>query len=82
VVIIRYQGTNKPLFFVLDLEKSLSLSTTEPNDILLKPFDIVFVPKSTIAKVNQFVEQYIDKLIPISRSLGLSYNLNPEIRVQ
>lgn len=81
VVIIRYQGTNRPLFFVIDLQQNLTPSSPA-NDILLRPYDIVFVPKSTIAKVNQFVEQYIDKLIPISRSLGLSYNLNPEINVQ
>jgi len=81
VIIIRYQGSNRPLFFVIDLQQNLTPSSPA-NDIILRPYDIVFVPKSTIAKVNQFVEQYIDKLIPISRSMGLSYNLNPEINVQ
>ncbi|KPK36925.1 MAG: hypothetical protein AMK70_00620 [Nitrospira bacterium SG8_35_1] len=76
VVVLRNQGTLKPLFMTINLAEDLS-SDTQSNDIVLEPYDIVFVPKSQIAKMNQFVDQYIDKLIPISRSLGIYYNLNP-----
>lgn len=43
------------------------------DDILLKPFDIVYVPKSRIAKINKFVEQYIRNLLPGTLTGGFSY---------
>jgi polysaccharide export outer membrane protein len=81
VVILRNQNTSTPLFLRLDLDGDLKNAMTK-QDIQLKPFDIVFVPKSTIARMDLFVEQYIDKLIPISRSLGIMYNLNPQVKVK
>jgi hypothetical protein len=34
------------------------------QDILLIPYDIVYVPKSNIANVNKFVDEYVNRLIP------------------
>ncbi|HEY0009396.1 MAG TPA: polysaccharide biosynthesis/export family protein [Tepidisphaeraceae bacterium] len=34
------------------------------NDFVLQPQDIVFVPRTTITNVDNFVDQYISKLIP------------------
>lgn len=42
--------------------------------IVLAPGDVVFVPKSTIAEVNLFVNQYINGLIP--NRLNFQVNLN------
>lgn len=78
VVILRYQGTETPLFMTVNLKKVLE-SIDYSGDIPVKPYDIVFLPKTLVAKLNLMVEQYIDKLVPISRSLGLMYNLNPTI---
>ena len=40
----------------------------------LEPRDIVYVPRTTIVKVDQWVDQHIYKLLPISRvGLGVSY---------
>jgi len=41
------------------------------TDITLRPYDMVFVPRSTIANVNLFVEQYVRNNLPIT-SIGLS----------
>ena len=38
------------------------------------PGDLVFVPRSKIAEVDLFVQQYIEGVLPFSR--GVSYNLN------
>ncbi|HEY6565235.1 MAG TPA: polysaccharide biosynthesis/export family protein [Pirellulaceae bacterium] len=46
------------------------------NDIPLEPYDVVYVPKSKIAKVNQFVDQYIEKVIPFQRSFGVFISHN------
>ncbi len=83
IVILRNQGTDKPLFRTVDLSEDLTTHITH-NDIKLRPNDVVFVPKSNIAKMNQFVDQYIDKLIPVSLNMGFSwlYNLNPELQVR
>jgi len=81
VVIIRDQGTMTPQFISLNLEELLTRGGTQ-NDIRLKPRDIVFVPKTGIARLNLFVQQYIDQVIPSALSLGLVYNLNPEVKVK
>lgn len=78
VVILRYQGTQTPLFMTVNLKKVID-SVDYSGDIPVKPYDIVFLPKTLVAKLNLLVEQYIDKLVPVSRSLGLMYNLNPTI---
>ncbi len=68
VLLIRRQNNyEKPEIFSLNLE--------EPqNDMLLHPFDIVYVPPSSISQVNSFVEGYISKIIPVS--FGITYDLN------
>jgi len=45
------------------------------NDVYLRPLDVVYVPQTQIAQVNEYVDQYIRKLIPISMNAGFSYIL-------
>ena len=54
------------------MKKAVSGKAPE-KDIQLKPFDIVFVPKTHIAKANEFVEQYITKMVPGTLNAGFSY---------
>jgi protein involved in polysaccharide export with SLBB domain len=61
VILMRYAGTAKPQIYVLDLTRVLQ---GEQPDIILKAYDAVYVPKTRIANVNLFVEQYFHKLIP------------------
>lgn len=46
----------------------------EAGDIQLKRHDVVYVPKSAIAKVDQFVDQYINQIIPHSVNTVLGFN--------
>ena len=55
----------------LDLDKGLQGIKT----FRLEPYDVVFVPKSGIAKVNQALDQYVRKMLPFSIDLGFSYIL-------
>ncbi len=59
-LVIRRQGgeADAPIPIRLDLEESIDGETTI-GDIPLQPFDVVYVPKSAIANVNLFVDQYI-----------------------
>ena len=72
VVLIRKQETGDPLFVTLNLEEDLT-AHAQRNDVKLKPYDIIYVPKSRIAEMNQFVDQYIEKLIPISKNMGFNW---------
>ncbi|HDH98955.1 MAG TPA: sugar transporter [Deltaproteobacteria bacterium] len=60
-IIIRKGADKRPHPIRVDLEAALYGNSPE-KDFQLKTFDIVYVPKSAIAKANKFVEQYIEKL--------------------
>jgi protein involved in polysaccharide export with SLBB domain len=53
----------------VDLAKVLENGQTSA-DPALGPADVIFVPKSTIAKMNLFVQQYIMNLLPIKPGLS------------
>ena len=48
---------------------------TGVTDQRIQPFDVIYVPMSRIAKVDQFVDQYMRQLLPITVSAGFSYLL-------
>ena len=46
-------------------------------DVQLQPYDIVYVPKTWIAKANKFVNQYIERLFLYRGvSFGFQYQIN------
>ncbi len=57
------------LIIPLALDKGLEGMST----LRLEPYDIIFVPKSGIAKVNQAIDQYVRKMLPFSLDLGFTY---------
>lgn len=65
VIVIRRGPDNKPLITEVNIRKVIN-GTDMSQDITLMPLDIVYVPKSRIANINQWVDQYIRRNIPIS----------------
>jgi len=65
VIVIRRGPDHKPMIQTVNLKKAID-GTDMAQDIFLRPFDIVYVPKSPIANVNLWVRQYIRGLIPVS----------------
>jgi len=63
VIVIRKDFEGKPMAANLDLAKVIN-GTDLGQDILLMPYDIVYVPKSNIARVNKFVDEYINRVVP------------------
>ncbi len=63
VIVIRKDFEGKPMAANLDLAKVIN-GTDLNQDILLMPYDIVYVPKSNIARVNKFVDEYINRVVP------------------
>lgn len=75
-IIIRKGPGNKPVPIAMNLSDAMH-GKTGKADLLLQPDDVVFVPKSAIAKANKFVNQYIENLLLYRGiSLGFSYQIN------
>jgi len=64
VVFLQKIGENQYQASKIDLAKVLENGQTDA-DPSLGPQDVIFVPRSTIAKMNLFVQQYIINLLPI-----------------
>ncbi|MBW2642851.1 MAG: polysaccharide biosynthesis/export family protein [Deltaproteobacteria bacterium] len=77
-IIIRKGTDNRPVPIAMNLMDAMQ-GKTGKADFLLQPDDIVFVPKSAIAKANKFVNQYIEDLLLFRGvSLGFSYELHSD----
>lgn len=72
VVIVRDKGTPEPEIMMVDLSRGLE-TLASAEDIWLQPRDMVFVPRTGIAKANQFVREYIRDMLPIQSSFNLQY---------
>jgi hypothetical protein len=49
------------------------------NDIFLKRFDVVYVPKNKIANANVVVDQYINRIVPNFFRLGLNFTYSKDV---
>jgi len=70
VVVIRHQGKNRYVNF-LDMEKAFR---GEGEPFYLAAQDIVYVPRTKIDEVNQWIEQYMTKIITVT---GFGVSLYP-----
>ena len=77
-MVIRKGTDNRPVPIQMNLMDAMQ-GKTGSADFLLQPDDIVYVPKSAIAKANKFVNQYIEDLLLFRGvSLGFSYEVHSE----
>jgi protein involved in polysaccharide export with SLBB domain len=72
VIVLRRTDDNRITYILVNLEKALQ-GADPKEDVLLKPNDIIYVPKSAIANVNTWVDLYIRKNIPLPIGLGYSF---------
>lgn len=63
VIVIRKDFEGKPMAANLDLRQVINGSDMS-QDIRLMPYDIVYVPKSNIARIDKFVDEYINRIVP------------------
>jgi len=61
VIVVRY-ANGKRYATSVDLKRALSVYETDP--FYLAPGDVVFVPRTKIDALNQWVEQYLENLVP------------------
>ncbi|MDY6836584.1 MAG: polysaccharide biosynthesis/export family protein [Thermodesulfobacteriota bacterium] len=62
VVLVRKGPGNRPVAMAVDLRPVLSGEQLE-NDIYVMPSDIVYVPKTFVAKAGKFVDQYLRRVL-------------------
>ncbi len=58
VIVLRRDENDKPFLIALDIQKAMK-GVDLQQDIYLKPYDMVVVPKSNIADVDLWVQQYL-----------------------
>ncbi|CCG42672.1 polysaccharide biosynthesis/export family protein [Magnetospirillum molischianum] len=73
VVVIRPGPDGRPLLRLVNLE-ALTDKGDPTQAVALQPQDTVFVPKSSIAVLDQWIDQYINKTLPFNR--GVNYTIN------
>jgi protein involved in polysaccharide export with SLBB domain len=78
VLVIRRNPNGKPYVFKTNLNRAFRGSTE--NDLALRQFDVVYVPKKLVSRANLFVRQYIDDIVPFNNTLGVTgtYYLNEQ----
>jgi len=72
VVLLR-RGPNGREAYKVDLADGLEGKIDLP---VIRAYDVVFVPKSPIAHVNDFVELYINRILPRNGSFFATYQIN------
>lgn len=70
VLLIRRDADGQPQARAIDLRVVQDGDRPE-DDVALQPHDLVFVPRSKVANVNVFVEQYIRNNLPVQPGLGM-----------
>jgi polysaccharide export outer membrane protein len=78
VIILRKTDSAEPVALKVDLWPEIRGKAT--TDVALKPYDIVVVPKTCVAKVQDVLDQYLYNLIPATRASTLFnffVDLNP-----
>ena len=81
VMIVSRGPDNQPLARKVDLKKALEGELPE-EDYLLRPYDMVYVPKTNLAKSSQFITN-VYKFLPPRVGLYFQYELhNEDIRTK
>ena len=75
VIVISQRPDGTAEHRVVDLEAFLG-GKGSPTLLRLRSQDLVYVPRSRIAEINLFVDQYLRKLSPVLLSAGFSYTMD------
>lgn len=73
VIILRRGYYEKPEWIQTNLAEPLK-GNSITNDVELRGGDVVIVPKTGIAKANQYVKEYMRDLLPLPGSFGITAN--------
>ncbi len=69
VVVLRQRPDQTAMLRTVDLRRFVETGDTR-NAVALASEDMIFVPRSRIAEVNLWIDQYVNRLLPFSRSVS------------
>jgi len=69
VVVLRQRPDGPPMLRTVNLNAFVARGAARES-IALASEDIVFVPRSRVAEIDLWVDEYLNKLLPFSRSVG------------
>jgi polysaccharide export outer membrane protein len=73
VVVIRRSPDGRAMMRTVDLRRAV-FRPSAGGEVALRRFDIVYVPKTSIAELDQFVDQYLRQAIPVQFSYAVGPN--------
>jgi protein involved in polysaccharide export with SLBB domain len=79
VILMRHDSTNAPKIYYVNVKNVLKGLTP---DIWLKPYDIVYVPKTDISNIETFIRTHLWDLLPSQVVFSFLYNWNNEVQVK
>lgn len=75
IMVVRRSATGAPETYHLALQRK-NEPTVQAATFVLKPYDVVLVPESGVARANRAVDQYVFKFMPPQFAFGFTYLLN------
>ncbi|WAC25924.1 polysaccharide biosynthesis/export family protein [Ancylobacter sp. SL191] len=69
VAIIRRGPDNMPMLRLVDVKEIIQTGFTL-DDVQLVSGDIIYVPRSSVAELNVWIDQFINKVVPFQRSFN------------
>lgn len=73
IVLLRQDAlSGQPKIMTFDLREVLQGKNAQAN-VELHPCDVIYVPKSGIARANQFVDEFVQGLLPVSTLSGFAW---------
>ncbi len=72
VVVLRKSSGAEPALIVRDLKADLTGKGR--NDIFLEPYDVIVVPKTAVASVRKFLDEYVYNLVPALRNTSVGFS--------
>jgi len=78
VVLVHYDKEGKLIIYKTNLKEVLE-NNKQLQDLALAPQDVIYVPKSGVSKANQFIDQYINKMLPFTKTVNYNYDYNANL---
>ncbi len=75
VIVVRTGVDHKQMIFPVNINKILSGADLDQN-VVIRPRDVVLVPRSDVSSLDTWIDQHIRQVIPIPASAGASYSYN------
>ena len=79
VLVLRSSPGEAPQAITVDLD---AIRQGRSPDLTLEPYDIVYVPKTVIAKVGEFIDAYLNSIIPKSVTFPFTYEFHSDVRLK